>query len=177
MALGVKKPVLQIVGFQNSGKTTLMTKLLEKTGEHGWTVAALKHHGHGGLPLLLDGQKDSGKYRQAGALATGVEGGGRLQITVAKDNWKLEEIVELYGHFPVDLLLVEGYKQAQYPKIVLIKGEQELDLLGQLTHIQAVISWEPLSIKPSAFPVFLLSEETAYLQWFVYYMTRCLLTD
>lgn len=170
MALGVNKPVLQVAGYQNSGKTTLMTKLIKEAARQGWNTAALKHHGHGGTPKLSEDQKDSGKHRQAGALAAGVEGGGVLQITAAKANWQLEEILALYSRLPVDLLLIEGYKQAGYPKIVLVKEESELELLRQLTNIQAVISWQPLSLKPEGYPAFLLSEEEKYVSWFVRYI-------
>lgn len=169
MALGMNKPILQIVGYQNSGKTTLMTKLIAEAGQQDWTVASLKHHGHGGVPDLPKNQKDSERYRQAGALAAGVEGGGVLQITVAKSNWQLEEILPLYNSLPIDLVLIEGYKRASYPKVVLIKEQHELELLEQLTNVQAVISWKAIT-QQSTYPVFLLSEEDKYMNWFIRYM-------
>ncbi|WP_245671346.1 molybdopterin-guanine dinucleotide biosynthesis protein B [Pseudobacillus wudalianchiensis] len=169
----MNKPILQVTGYQNSGKTTLMMELIEEAARQGWTVASLKHHGHGGTPSLSEDLKDSDRHRRAGALAAGVEGGGVLQITAAKENWQLEEILALYRSLPVDLLLVEGYKQAEHPKIVLIKEEKELNLLDQLQNIQAVISWQPLSVKNQGYPVFLLEEKETYKSWFVRYVKDC----
>ncbi|RJS59037.1 molybdopterin-guanine dinucleotide biosynthesis protein B [Bacillus sp. PK3_68] len=174
MALGVNKPILQVTGYQNSGKTTLMAKLIAEAGRQGWTVASLKHHGHGGTPDRPKDYKDSERHRQAGALAAGVEGGGVLQITAAKTNWRLEEILPLYNSFPVDLLLIEGYKRAGYPKVVLIKEPHELELLEQLVNVQAVISWKPIALQQPTCPVFLLSEEERYINWFVSYMRNSL---
>ncbi|MBF6632586.1 MAG: molybdopterin-guanine dinucleotide biosynthesis protein MobB, partial [Planococcus sp. (in: Bacteria)] len=37
--------VLQVVGFKNSGKTTLALNLLEQAKNKGKTVAFIKHHG------------------------------------------------------------------------------------------------------------------------------------
>ncbi|MFK2826926.1 molybdopterin-guanine dinucleotide biosynthesis protein B [Bacillus sp. B190/17] len=168
--MGVSKPVLQVVGYQNSGKTTLMTKLIQAAKCRNWTTASLKHHGHGGRPTLAEDQKDSGQHRQAGALAAGVEGGGTLQITAEKAEWTLEDILALYRCLPVDLLLIEGYKQAEYPKIVLIKEKKDLPLLDQLKNIQAVISWQRLAGERRDYPVFLLTEEGMYVDWFIDYV-------
>ena len=166
-----------MAGYQNSGKTTLMIKLIEEAKRQGWTVASLKHHGHGGTPALSEEQKDSGRHRQAGALAAGVEGGGVLQITAEKAKWELEEILALYSCLPVDLLLVEGYKKENSPKIVLIREKKELDLLNRLQNIQAVISWQPLALQQRNYPIFLLSEEEKYINWFVRYIKNCFLTQ
>ncbi|KAB7709189.1 molybdopterin-guanine dinucleotide biosynthesis protein B [Bacillus aerolatus] len=172
MAVGLNKPVLQVAGYQNSGKTTLMTKFIQEAKRQDWTVASFKHHGHGGAPLIAEDKKDSGRHFQAGALVAGVEGGGVLQITAEKAEWQLEEILCLYDNFPVDLLLIEGYKQADYPKVVLVKDDKELELLDRLKNIQAVISWQPLIMKKKSYPVFLLEEEEKYLDWFVQYIGK-----
>ncbi|KKB36828.1 molybdopterin-guanine dinucleotide biosynthesis protein B [Bacillus thermotolerans] len=171
MAVGLKKPILQVAGYQNSGKTTLMVKLIEEAKRQSWAVASFKHHGHGGTPALPENEKDSTRHLHAGALASGVEGGGVLNIIAAKAEWKVEEILAVYDSLPVDLLLLEGYKQADYPKIVLIRGEEEIRLLSELGNIQAVISWRPLPEEERTYPVFLFSEEEQYIQWFVQYMS------
>ena len=56
------KKVFQIVGYQNSGKTTLMEKVISGAAEKGVRVAYIKHHGHGGAPDA----KDSTRHQQAG---------------------------------------------------------------------------------------------------------------
>lgn len=47
---GQNRSILQIVGYQNSGKTTLMEKLIQALTYEGMKVATIKHHGHGGYP-------------------------------------------------------------------------------------------------------------------------------
>ncbi len=39
--------ILQIVGYKKSGKTTLMRHIVSFLKSHGYTVATIKHHGHG----------------------------------------------------------------------------------------------------------------------------------
>ena len=53
-----------------------------------------------------------------------------------------ELLLEMDG---LDLVLVEGYKWAPYPKIVLIRTEEHLPLLMQVSRLIAVVSWIPVS--------------------------------
>lgn len=41
------RKVYQIVGFQNSGKTTLMESIINYWSKHDLKVGTIKHHGHG----------------------------------------------------------------------------------------------------------------------------------
>ncbi len=59
MTLGKNCPILQIVGFQNSGKTTLTEKLIFRASIAGLKAASIKHHGHGGTPDTELSSKDS----------------------------------------------------------------------------------------------------------------------
>ena len=47
---GQSPSILQIVGYQNSGKTTLVGKIVHVLTESEMKVATIKHHGHGGFP-------------------------------------------------------------------------------------------------------------------------------
>ena len=141
MAVGLNTPIIQIVGYQNSGRTTLVEKLVTLVAEEGLRVGTIKHHGHGGKPDLDDIGKDSDIHRQAGAVATSVEGGGVLRLHCEKSNWQLSEIIELYKLLNIDVILVEGYKMNEYPKVVLLRKKEDQVLLDKLTNIIAVISW------------------------------------
>ncbi len=144
MALELDVPVIQVVGYQNSGKTTYVEKLIKQATTLGISVATVKHHGHGGKPDLLDNGKDSDRHRLAGAQVASVEGDGVLQLYCKRDEWKLNDILSIYKHLAIDLVIVEGYKNETYPKVVLVRNEDDLTLLNQLTNIMAVISWFPL---------------------------------
>ena len=47
--MGGAPSILQIVGYQNSGKTTLVEKIVHALAESEMKVATIKHHGHGGF--------------------------------------------------------------------------------------------------------------------------------
>lgn len=133
-------PVLQIIGYQNSGKTTLMEKLIKKSSCRGLQAASVKHHGHGGQPATERTDKDSCRHKQAGAFLSSVEGSGILQLQASKPQWVLEEIIELHHHFHPDIIFVEGYKNAAYPKIVLLRNKEDEHLLEQCTNVICAIS-------------------------------------
>ena len=52
----VNTTVFQIVGFKNSGKTTLIKNLIHLLTDQQIEVAVLKHHGHGGIPDIGENQ-------------------------------------------------------------------------------------------------------------------------
>lgn len=168
MALGRKPSIFQIVGYQNSGKTTLTAKLIERFTQKGQHVGTIKHHGHGGMPASGDEQKDTFRHREAGALVTGVEGAGMLQIHAKKEEWTLKDIIRLYEDFSMDVILIEGYKRAEYEKVVLIRSEEDLSLLHTLKNIICVISWVSLSpVVSDTYPVFHIKDEKTYVEWLI----------
>ncbi|WP_435002824.1 molybdopterin-guanine dinucleotide biosynthesis protein B [Bacillus atrophaeus] len=138
MALYRPLPILQIIGYQNSGKTTFIERVLREAARQGLHAGCLKHHGHGGEPEAFTEGKDTDRYSEAGAAASAVEGAGVLQLT-ARRQWDLPRLIELYRFLDVDCLLVEGFKKASYPKVVILKETSEWRELQQLDHIIAVI--------------------------------------
>lgn len=144
--------IIQIVGYKNSGKTTLSTKLIRIFIKKGFRTASLKHHGHGGVPLGIK-ETDSYKQQQAGALFAGVEGDGVFQL-IRKDGWNLEQLIAIYRIFDIDVLIIEGFKRENFPKIVLIQHEEELSLIKQLTNIIAVVSAVSIEESSNSFPIF-----------------------
>lgn len=92
MALGQYRKILQIVGYQNSGKTTLMEQLIKQATMEGLRVGTIKHHGHGGVPTI-ETSKDSSRHEQAGAVVTAVEGAGTLRMSIHQNSWQLIGIV------------------------------------------------------------------------------------
>jgi len=170
MAVERHRPILQVVGFQNSGKTTLAEKLIKTGIELGLDVATIKHHGHNTPQKPEAGLKDSERHRQAGAAITAVEGGGSLQLHIQKQSWSLDGILALYEQFSPDLIVVEGYKKAPYPKLVLLRGEEDLELVQELTNVWAVITWQRLQLGPKPYPVFSLEEADRQLASFIHFV-------
>ncbi|RYG72590.1 molybdopterin-guanine dinucleotide biosynthesis protein B [Lentibacillus lipolyticus] len=144
--------VCQVVGYKRSGKTTVMNKLIRHFSANNLKVGSLKHHGHGGEPAMVNGT-DSEEHLKSGSVISGVKGENITQLTLSSP-LELDELIQMYHRFPLDLLLVEGYKQAVYPKIVLVRNETDLSLLQELSAIIAVGTWDVRLPISSSYPVF-----------------------
>jgi molybdopterin-guanine dinucleotide biosynthesis protein B len=110
-------PIICIVGQSDSGKTTLMEKLIPELKARGLRIGTVKHAFHG-FDMDREG-KDSWRHHQAGADAVAVASPHQTAIikTVAGDS--LETIA---AHLKeMDLILVEGYKRARRPKIEVVR--------------------------------------------------------
>lgn len=165
MALGQYRKILQIVGYQNSGKTTLMEQLIKQATMEGLRVGTIKNHGHGGVPTI-ETSKDSSRHEQAGAVVTAVEGAGTLRMSIHQNSWQLADILAIYESLPLDIMLIEGYKNEHYPKAVLLRTAQDQVLLQQVTNIRCVIYWPSCPLDLSlAIPAFSIHEESQYMEF------------
>ncbi|MEH7122152.1 molybdopterin-guanine dinucleotide biosynthesis protein B [Bacillus sp. JJ1532] len=133
--------VFQVVGYQNSGKTTLVNKIITHLTKHELTAATVKHHGHGGKPELLE-TKDSSQHISSGALAAIVEGDGRILLQAEKIKWTIDEQLVILKQFNPDFIIIEGHKHASYPKIVILRSLDSYKLLTTLTNIKAALYWD-----------------------------------
>ncbi|WP_374723001.1 molybdopterin-guanine dinucleotide biosynthesis protein B [Peribacillus tepidiphilus] len=167
----VSIPVLQVVGYKKSGKTTLIKKIIEEATSRGLRVAALKHHGHGGPPEAAEGT-DSVVHQRAGAVMSGVAGEGVLQLSIVVEDWPIDKIMAFYALVSFDFLVIEGYKKERFPKIVLVRKEEDLHLIEDLTEIVAIISPEHVKIKRGNYEIFTNQEEC--LSWIMDYMISSL---
>jgi len=78
-------PVVSIVGKSNSGKTTLLEKLIPELKRRGYRVATVKHDTHG-FEIDRPG-KDTWRLAQAGADAVVISSGDKLAL---KDRYTFE---------------------------------------------------------------------------------------
>lgn len=162
-------PVWQVVGYQNSGKTTFILSMIAYLKEKEMKTAVLKHHGHGGKPDSAD-WKDSDKHFHAGAAAALVEGEGFIHLQGRIDEESLlPKNLALLMVFEPDIIILEGYKKAPYPKVVLIREEEELSLLEEVVNCQAVVLWPGVNLNSVwasfDFPIFSLEEDKQVFEW------------
>jgi len=108
-------PVICIVGRSNSGKTTLIEKLLPELTRRGYRVATVKH----AQEIHLNSEKDSSRHLAVGSSATALISGNQLVAlkTYEKDATPTEAAHFLGGNY--DLILCEGFKEADAPKVVI----------------------------------------------------------
>ena len=113
------RKIVSVCGVKNSGKTTLLTRLVKELTERGIKVAVIKHDGH---DFICDAEgSDTDRLKKAGAYGTAIFSDYR--IAVHKTGTKEKE-KELFGMFPeADLIFLEGMKDSDYPKIEVIRKE------------------------------------------------------
>ena len=130
--------LIHIVGFKNSGKTTLINNWIQIIKSLGLKVAVIKHHGHGAKLAMPDESKDSMQYLKNGADASIVAGSGHTQHITAEemDYASLKQLALLQKP---DVILVEGYKQEPGEKVILVKDEADWRGLEDLGNIQLVV--------------------------------------
>ncbi|MEY9970179.1 molybdopterin-guanine dinucleotide biosynthesis protein B [Lysinibacillus sp. RC46] len=170
--MGQHRKILQIVGYQNSGKTTLMEQLITQATTEGFRVGTIKHHGHGGIPMI-ESSKDSVRHEKAGASVTAVEGEGTLRMSIHQSNFQLADILAIYETFNMDLIFIEGYKNEDYPKVVLLRQEEDESLLEKVGNIVCVLYWPtyPLN-KPLDYPTYSIQEKAQYMEVLMQEMRR-----
>ncbi|MCD0800134.1 molybdopterin-guanine dinucleotide biosynthesis protein B, partial [Staphylococcus aureus] len=122
--------ILQIVGYKKSGKTTLMRHIVSFLKTHGYTVATIKHHGHAKEDIQLqDSDVDHMKHFEAGADQSIVQGFQYQQTVTRVDNQNLTQIIEKSVTIDTNIVLVEGFKNADFEKVVVYRDEEELQVL------------------------------------------------
>ena len=111
-------PVVALCGVKNSGKTTLLTKVIPLLKKRGLRVAAIKHDGHD-FESDVPGT-DSYRLRKAGASAAAVYSAS--QYMVAADRTEISP--DFFAPFfaDTDLILLEGGKHTTYPKIEIVRS-------------------------------------------------------
>lgn len=126
-----------IVGKSNSGKTTLIVKIIEELKKRGYKVATLKHHSH--HSHLDQPGKDTWKHYHAGAEQVMISSPGGYAIY--KRVKKELTIDELLNHNKeMDIVLIEGYKRANMPKIEIVRKERSTEMICSPNEVLAVVS-------------------------------------
>jgi molybdopterin-guanine dinucleotide biosynthesis adapter protein len=159
-------PVIQVVGYKNSGKTSLVCRMIEWANSSGILVSSCKHHGHGGTPDVVE-DTDSFFHQRAGAKISGVEGDGMLQLSISKPDWQLDDILSIYSYMKTELIIVEGYKRERYPKIVLLRNQGDHRLLGEIENVMAVIAPFPIEEQKEKIAYFSPDGMKEFEEWYL----------
>ena len=118
-------PVVCIIGEQDSGKTTLIEKLIGEFVRRGYRVSTVKHTAHS---FEID-REGSDSYRHTKAGADKVALSHLTQFAMIEKRMAergLDDIVHLLEP-DTDIILAEGYKGLKdYPKIKLIKDSKKI---------------------------------------------------
>ncbi len=115
----MKTKIITIVGKSNSGKTTLLEKLIACLTGRGYKIGSVKH-AHDGFEMDKEG-KDSWRHRKAGAKATLVVTQDKVAI-VKDDKTSYSEKMKSYL-WDMDIILAEGFKKQNFPKIEVFRTQ------------------------------------------------------
>ncbi len=128
-------PIVSVVGKSDTGKTTLMVKLIAELKRRGYRVATIKHDVHS-FDIDTPG-KDSWRHAAAGSDVVFISSPQKLAMVRRLDcEWSIDEIASLC--VDVDIVLTEGYKREDKQKIEVSRKEKGIDLLCDSKELMAI---------------------------------------
>ena len=123
--IDIPSPAIAVVGRHNSGKTTLIVKLIAELVARGHDVGSVKHHHKSGFEFDVPG-KDASRHRQAGASETVIAAPGQIaRVASIEGERECADIVRsMPGH---DIIVVEGYRKSGLPTIEIMRAGNPAD--------------------------------------------------
>lgn len=161
-------PCLSIVGRSNTGKTTIIERLIPILRKKGLKIAVIKHHPHD-FDIDIPG-KDTYRYKQAGASASILASPGKVAVVEdTEGELALEEIITRYVR-DVDILLIEGFKRAKIPKIEVFrkKDDGNIPVCAGDANLIAIITDESVE---TSLPVFSRNDVQSIAEFIISYVT------
>jgi formylmethanofuran dehydrogenase subunit E len=127
-----------IVGGKNSGKTTLIERLLPELSARGRKVATIKHDAHD-FEIDVPG-KDTWRHRQAGSGTTIIASSSKVaMVRLTEREEPLEGLLRLVDRSN-DLVLIEGLRRSPLPKILVYRPELGIEPPDVLGEVWAVVT-------------------------------------
>ncbi len=136
--------IVGIVGWKNSGKTYFASKIINKLKIKNYRVASIKHAHH---EFDID-YKDTDSYihREAGSSQVIVSSSKRWVKITELNNLKEQTLNDLLNQLSeTDIVVVEGFKNDNHPKIEVIKKGNDDYLFSKISNIKAVISEDKIN--------------------------------
>lgn len=141
-------PIVSVCGRSRVGKTTFLVKLIRELVSRGYRVGVVKHSVHAFAPS--EAGRDTWKHAQAGAQAVAFASQSDLVVSRRMEReLAIEDIAPMLGN--VDLILTEGYKQAQHPKVEISRRVRGASLVCRQEEIIAVVSDHPIDLDVPTF--------------------------
>ena len=131
-------PIIPVVGKSDAGKTTFLEKLIGELTRRGWRVGTIKHDAHR-FDIDKPG-KDSWRHAQAGSRAVAISSPEKVAvIKQVSREVTLDELASLEAG-EVDIVLCEGYKRSEKPKIEVSRQAAGTELLCSADELIALVS-------------------------------------
>ena len=138
-------PIIGIVAKESkSGKTTLIEGLIEKFKKDNFKVGVLKHTVH---KIEIDKKgKDTYRFFEKGADVVAIDTESEIVIRKRLDKPLPVKYIKDRYFKDVDILIVEGHKGGNFPKIEVIKNDQNEYLFENDSNIIAVVSEKKINV-------------------------------
>jgi len=136
--------IIGIVGWKNSGKTYFASKIINKLKTKNYRVASIKHAHH---EFDIDHKNtDSYIHREAGSSQVIVSSSKRWVKITELNNSKELNLYDLINQLSeIDIVIVEGFKNENHPKIEIIKTGNNNYLFNKISNVKAIISEEKIN--------------------------------
>lgn len=112
-----QQKIIAVCGVKNSGKTTLLEKLVKNLTQRDIRTAVIKHDGHD-FSCDVEGT-DSFRMKEAGAYATAVFSKNRIFVHKSGSKETEQELIQMFPE--AEVIFLEGMKDSSYPKMELIR--------------------------------------------------------
>ncbi|MGD8925761.1 MAG: molybdopterin-guanine dinucleotide biosynthesis protein MobB [Thioalkalispiraceae bacterium] len=147
--VNINCPLLGFVAYSGTGKTTLLKQIIPLLKQKGIRVGMIKH-AHHDFDIDKPG-KDSYELRKAGADQMLVASSKRWALMVEtpeQDEAHLDELLGNLATQKLDIILVEGFKHVDYPKIECHRPSLGHDLIcSHDASIIAIATDVPLDVE------------------------------
>lgn len=132
-------PVISFVGKHNSGKTTVLEKVVAFLKDSGYRVGIIKHSSHD-FEIDIPG-KDSYRLEKAGASSIIISSSNKIaMVQKVEQEYTPHELLEILGD--VDIIIIEGYKKEDFPKIEVARTGISEELLSVSNRIALVTDFD-----------------------------------
>jgi molybdopterin-guanine dinucleotide biosynthesis protein len=149
-------PVVSFIGKKKSGKTTVVLGVIAEMRRRGYKVAVIKHDTHG-FEVDVPGT-DSFRFREIGAEVVGISSPDKyVWVAGTEDERPLGELVRQIRE-PVDLVITEGFKRQDAPKIEVSRRARSTELVSAPDELLGIASDQQFPTYPT--PQFSLDDFT-----------------
>ncbi|MBM7623091.1 molybdopterin-guanine dinucleotide biosynthesis protein B [Sporohalobacter salinus] len=135
-------PVVSVVGNSGSGKTTFLKELIPEMKARGYKIATIKHGSHD-FEIDKPGE-DSWQHREVGAQTVILSSPVKMaMVKELNQEIDLDTLIQDYINKDIDLVITEGYKGGNKPKVEIFRSakfdtplfsEQDDDVLTIITN-------------------------------------------
>ncbi|UCE97478.1 MAG: molybdopterin-guanine dinucleotide biosynthesis protein B [Dehalococcoidia bacterium] len=131
-------PIISIVGKSNSGKTTFIEKMVRELKRKHYKVAVVKHDTHG-FDIDHPG-KDTWRMAQAGSDIVMISSPNKMAMIKKTSNEYTLDQLQVQIMDEVDIILTEGYKNGNKPKIEITRGNLHSGLHCSRNELVAIVT-------------------------------------